>query len=274
MADNCEGDEILGHYSVEERLSEYADMIAPDWCKNFATTLPNCTEINEAGNDLMVQWRAAARVAEFPAVMMSMFSEFASHTLRNAPPATMLPMLADAWGDAFRSHSPQLAKGTLFNRAMRATKEAVGKQVDAATRQTLATVSAETIWRTYLAEKEFRFRIWSTMQSCAVAVYNAYDGFLARCTDGEAGRMADRLKSRYGPEMYEQLFQPRDIQIARELRHAVSHNRGRVTEKLKNLKSDLACRDGLISVYPRDMRQCLAAMGRAAMALARHVADV
>ena len=271
MADSCGDDEILGHYSVEERLSEYADMIAPDWCRNFSSALPHRTEINEAGNDLMVQWRAATRVAELPAVMMSMFSEFASRTLRNEPALTMLPMLADAWGAAFRSHSPQLAKGTRFTRAMQATIEAVDNKLDAAIRESLAMVSTDNIGRAYLAENDFRFRIWSAMQVCAVAVYNAYDGFLARCTDGEAGRLADRLKSRYGPEMYEQLFQPRDIQIARELRHAVSHNRGRVTEKLQKLKPGLACHEGLISIYPRDIRQYLTAMGGAAITLARHV---
>jgi hypothetical protein len=195
--DNCEDDTILGHYSIEETRAEYADMIAPGWCKEFAAALKNAPVIKEAGNDLMVQWRAATRVADFPAVMMAMFSEFASSSLRNQPPATMLPMLAEAWGAAFRSHAPSLAKGTLFNTAMRATKESVRNKVDAATRKALATVSTDAIWATYVAEPAFRFRVWSTMQVCAVAVYNAYDGFLFRCTDGEEGRIGDRVKRRY-----------------------------------------------------------------------------
>jgi hypothetical protein len=45
-----------------------------------------------------------------------------------------------------------------------------------------------------------------------------------------------------------------------------------MTEELENLKSGLACHDGLISVYPRDIRRYLAAMGGAAMSLARHLA--
>jgi hypothetical protein len=111
------------------------------------------------------------------------------------------------------------------------------------------------------------------MQVCAVAVYNAYDGFLAACTEGgEERRIAERLKSKYGQGVSEQLFQPRDIQVARELRHAVSHNRGRMTEKLKRLDSRLDCHDGLISVRPRDIRRFLAAMGGAAIALSHHIA--
>jgi hypothetical protein len=247
-------------------------MIAPGWCKEFAAALKNAPEIKEAGNDLMVQWRAATRVADFPAVMTSMFSEFASRTLRNEPPATMLPMLAEAWGAAFRSHAPSLAKGTLFNTAMRATKESVRNKVDAATRQALATVSTDAIWASYLAESAFQFRVWSTMQVCAVAVYNAYDGFLARCTVGEKGRIGDRLENRFGSTLYQDLFQQRDIQIARVLRHAISHNRGRMTKDLEKLKPRLACHDGLISVYPRDIRRYLAAMGAAAMSLTRHFA--
>jgi hypothetical protein len=273
MNDNCEDDEILGHYFIEETRSEYAAMISPDWCKDFAAVLKNSPEIKDAGNDLMVQWRAATRVAEFPAVMMSMFSAFASSSLRTQPPVTMLPMLAEAWGAAFRSHAPSLVKGTLFNTAMRATKESVRNKVEAATRKGLAAVSTEAIWAMYVAEPAFRFRVWSTMQVCAVAVYNAYDGFLAMCTQGEEqDGIADRLESRYGPVLCQKLFQPRDIQIARLLRHALSHNRGRMTRKLEKMKPRLACHDGLISVYPRDIRRYVAAMGGAAMTLAAHLA--
>jgi hypothetical protein len=272
MNDNCEDDEILGHYSIEETRSEYADMISPDWCKDFAAALKNSPEIKDAGNDLMVQWRAATRVGDFPAVMMSMFSAFASSSLRTQPPATMLPMLAEAWGAAFRSHAPSLVKGTLFNTVMRATKESVRNKVEVVTRKGLAAVSTDAIWAAYVAEPAFRFRVWSTMQVCAVAVYNAYDGFLFRCTDGEEGRIGDRVKRRYGAELYQELFQLRDIQIARVLRHSISHNRGRMTEELENLRPGMSSHDGLISVYPRDIRRYLAAMGGAAMSLARHLA--
>lgn len=273
MAAGYSNDEILGSYTIEDRFSEYFDLIRPEWWQNFAGAIEKAPEIRDAGNDLLVQWRSATRVADFPAAMMVMFNQFADTTLKSQMPSDMAPMLAEAWGKAFRAHAPKLADGTLFNTAIRATKESFGRRMATVNRDTIRELSGEQIWQSYAALKEFRFRVWSTMNVSTVAAYNAYDGFLKRCTHNAPGDgLKERLKARFGATMYVRLFQHPDIQIAREVRHAISHNRARVTRKLENLRPGLQVHDGLISVYPCDMRRFLSAMGDAAMDLARSLA--
>lgn len=121
MAAGYSNDEILGSYTIEDRFSEYFDLIRPEWWQNFAGAIEKARGIRDAGNDLLVQWRSATRVADFPATMMVMFNQFADTTLKSQMPSDMAPMLAEAWGKAFRAHAPKLADGTLFNTAIRAT---------------------------------------------------------------------------------------------------------------------------------------------------------
>lgn len=83
MAAGYSNDEILGSYTIEDRFSEYFDLIRPQWWQNFARAIEKAPEIRDAGNDLLVQWRSATRVADFPAAMMVMFNQFADTTLKS-----------------------------------------------------------------------------------------------------------------------------------------------------------------------------------------------
>lgn len=263
-------DAVVGRISVDSRMNEYANLLPPDWVENFVEQLTAFPMYGELGNRLLFRWRGVARVADFPKVMMDIFGRFAEGVLAAHPIKDRTQPIASHFAEAFRAKAPRLARHAHFHVALRHAEESTQSKLRsvlvAGESVALETVRPEKLWQEFIANGDFCFRVWSSMQAACVAAYNAYDGFLRECAPGP-GEIKDRLERKYGKTLSQQVFQSRDIQIARKTRHALTHNQALLTDELSRMPHGLFVEGGLISIYPVDLRRFFHAMGQAAIEL-------
>lgn len=263
-------DAVVGRISVDSRMNEYANLLPPEWVESFVEQLEAFPMYGERGNRLLFQWRGIARVADFPKVMMDIFGRFAEGVLAAHPIKDRTQPIASHFADAFRAKATRLARHTHFHVALRHAEESTQSKLRsvlvAGESVALETVRPEKLWQEFIANGDFRFRVWSSMQAACVAAYNAYDGFLRECAPGQ-DKISDRLGRKYGKAVFQRVFQSKEIQIARKTRHALAHNQALLTDELSRMPHGLFVEGGLISIYPGDLRRFFLAMGQAATEL-------
>lgn len=263
-------DSVVARISVDSRMDEYANLLPPAWAESFVEHLRAFPIYDEPGNRLLFQWRGIARVADFPKVMMDIFGRFAEGVLAAHPIKDRTQPIASHFAEAFRVKAPRLARHAHFHVALRHAEESTQSRLRSALMAgesvALETVRPEKLWKEFIANSDFCFRVWSSMQAACVASYNAYDGFLRECAPGE-DKIKDRLERKYGASMFQRVFQSKDIQIARKTRHALTHNQALLTDELSRVSHGLFVEGGLISIYPVDLRRFFLAMGQAAIEL-------
>lgn len=265
-APNDFDEKIIAAIEIDPHLDDYKHLLSTEWCKTFSDSLRTAPSIEDAGTRLIFQWRAITRVADFPATAMHIFSSFAEGVVRRQPLADAAQPIAEAFSESFCKRAPKLARQPLFRGALQHatndTKAKLERCLDAA----LSTSTPDEAWHMFVADKAFRFRVWASLQTAAVAAYNAYESFLGEPLPPQTGREGfdDRVKKHYGGAMHNRLLSKQEITVARLLRHAISHNQGRCTTQLNAVNHRLAVHDGLVSVFPGDIRRFITAMGAAA----------
>lgn len=259
-------DDVIAKIMIDPHLANYKDILSSAWCKQFCGSLKAAPEIEDAGLRLVFQWRAISGVADFPSAAMHIFSSFAESVIRHQPIAGVAEPLADSFASAMQTRAPKLARQSLFKGALRHAAADTKKKLESALGAASSTVTPEQAWNAFREEKAFRFRVWASLQTASVAAFNAYESFLTEPLPPRVGREGfdDRAKAHYGVTLYQRLLHTNVIDVVRQLRHAISHNQGRATEKLNALNHGLATHDGLISVFPGDLRKFIQAMGTAA----------
>jgi hypothetical protein len=276
VAPCCSADDAtIASILVEHRLCEYDNLLPAEWCKSFSAAIQQAKELEAPGLRLVMQWRAATRVAELPATMMYIFSEFANGVLLDQALGHAAEPLANSFASAFRDRAPSLARKPLFSGAFHHATRMLRAKLEQADAIGRSTVVPEEVWRQFYDNKPFRFRLWASMQVSVVAAFNAYEGFVAEVAGPRIGNegLDDRVSRCLGEPMYDRLLKTQEINVARLLRHAISHNQGRCTSKLSALKHGLAQQDGLISVFPGDIRRFIWAMGTAATDVVKFIAS-
>jgi len=253
-------------------MEEYPNLLPATWAEKFVQHLIAVPHYDTQGHRLLFQWRAIEHVADFPKVMMDMFGRFAETVLATHPIKDRTKPIAGYFADAFQSKAPRLARHPHFRVALQhaedVTQSKLRSALAAGESAALETVLPGKLWQDFIANADFRFRVWSSMQAACVASYNAYDGFLRACAPGK-GKLEDRLKQKYGKALFQRVVQEKDIQVARKTRHALTHNQALLTDDLLHMTHGLHVEANLISIYPRDLRRFLLAMGDAAIELVK-----
>jgi hypothetical protein len=119
-------------------------------------------------------------------------------------------------------------------------------------------VETEMAWRRMLNQSEFQISIWGSQRLYYGAVYYAYEDFLARCyrlsagqPEYEVGRgFSQDFRDQYSAWLRDCCWSDPKIHIARLTRHALVHNGGRLTPKLKELKHGLRLYGEDIQIFP------------------------
>lgn len=97
------------------------------------------------------------------------------------------------------------------------------------------------VWQEYLQRPEFRAALWKTAENSFVSIYYAYEDYFVRVLKilgkWDSLRITDRdFKARAKTIIEEQTFNrcwgDNRIEVAREIRHAITHNGGRPTSNL------------------------------------------
>ena len=130
----------------------------------------------------------------------------------------------------------------------------------------------EPIWAEFMTDTAFRLSLWSSQQIAFVAFYNAYEAFLVDCLKVATGLTSLRtkmeafrkgLRNAFQDDIADPCWFHSEINIARLIRHALSHNGARQTEDLKKQQHDIRLIGENLQIVPEDNHRMLRRLRKA-----------
>jgi hypothetical protein len=161
---------------------------------------------------------------------------------------------------------PTVTADPTFLSELRATILDVLDEVAAIRAKHSLEVSEEDIWNQFLIIPEFQFYIISSQRFCYLTTYAAYESFLVgivrqslnddhiRASDKNP-KFYNRLKEAVGESLASKCWSSPPVDVAREIRHSLMHERARMTKNLEPFRKHIRLVDEEIQIHPSDNRQ-------------------
>lgn len=273
-------DQIKQDIFLDDRLASYRKLFSDDWPHRLDKFIDDAPKLRRLGFDLLMQWRGAAYTAEFPATLIDHFSSFAAGFVREPTPNTDILKLATALVARCSREIPELTVDPSVQNKLRELFVEMGAQLTDFDRNQTYEFPREEIWKRYLQEHVYQITLWSSLRICYIAIFNAYDNFIAQSTQIAAAdaniKTTDRdfnkrFSAAFGEPMLQQCWHTNDMHIIRRARHSLSHAGGRDTEPLQKLTHSIRIEDGKLQITPDDLRHEYETLKTNVLSFAEHV---
>lgn len=252
-------DEMGRNVRVDIRFDSYHNIFNDDWGERIVALVKSSPKLSALVFDLLIEWRAAAYTAALPVTILEHMKAFHDGFVNTAEINTTLLRLADAVIPKLAEIVPNLTADPVMVRDLRSAIVDTGAKIEAARDKAEFEFPLEETWRDYLTDHVYQLSLWGSQRICYVSIYNSYDNFLARAVRIAASlpscRTSDRdfnknLTTSFGEPNFKKCWTDSKLNIARLVRHSLSHAGGRITNDLEKLEHGFAMLDDRIQVMP------------------------
>lgn len=259
-------DEVLRTIEIDPRMSQYEGYLPDDWTEAVGATATNTAGLYQIVVDLILAWRTTAYTASMPTVTIkAMRNSTLGYATFHSPDASLIAFGEDALVKVSQRVPELVDNGSLRAKLM---ETLVTMADDFRVKRAAVTpeMPLEPIWQDMLGEHAFVISVWSSQRVAYVAFYNAYEAFLVDCAKRALGvtqlRAIDKafleaLRTGFGADLSGTCWGHQEIQIGREVRHALSHAGGRETENLAKHRHGIRLIDGVLQIWPEDNHRLL-----------------
>jgi hypothetical protein len=256
----------LRNIYIDDRMESYNGYVPDDWSEKTFGLVTHGSALDNLLVDLLLTWRTTAYTACMPAVLIkSIQSSTLGYAEYAAPDASVV-----AFGDNILAKLSRTVPELVADRKLRAKLMEGLVTLAADFRDTRAKVSPqlpiEPIWQDFLKQDAFAMSIWSSQRVSYVAFYNAYESFLVDCAKLALGtsqlRATDKdfkeaLRSGFACDISVSCWMHSEMNIAKLVRHALSHAGGRETADLVKQKHGIKLIGGVLQIVPHDNHNLL-----------------
>jgi hypothetical protein len=249
-------DDFVGRIVYDNRLDSYKSFFDHPWAKRLSEFTKG-TRLDGAACDLCLDWKSAALTSRMPWLHVTSLSDF-HDGYTSGGPSVALKLL-----DALANRIPKEMASNLSRNRQRELQAIIlrlKKDVDAVLGDTPA-LDPKKVWGNYLSIEEFGLSLWSSQRLCYAAVYYGYEDFLRRIvsefgfakkTHMSTKDVAKGFEKIVGPAIaFACIFGP-EITLARNVRNAIVHNGGRVTDEIMKSPVSFRTDGGRVQIMPED----------------------
>lgn len=244
---------------VDIRYESNQNFFNDDWGERIFALVKDAPQLEQLILDLMIGWRAAAYTASLPATVIAHVKAFHDAFVNTSEINTTLLRLCDAVLPKLALKVSDLSSDPRLVRDLRVAIIEIATEVETARKNNRVDFPLEDTWKDYLEDPVYQLSLWGSQQICYVAIYNAYDNFLAhavriarsldKCRTSDKDFKEQFVRS-LGRPLLDKCWTNAELNIARLVRHALSHAGGRVTSKLAKQKHGFTVYDNRIQVMP------------------------
>jgi hypothetical protein len=238
-------------FFLDNNLESYKTFLDHQWARGIAQQT-NGTPLEEIFFDLQWAWKGAANTFFMPwFTVTTMVAAGLGAASDHAFPERYAAAIQDRL-------SNRMELTNMATKRLRKELQQISEEVRAVNERPPA-FDLQLAWQTMLNQSEFRLSIWGSQRLVFAAVYYAYEDFLARCyrlSTGKAeyevgSKFTQDFRDQYGETLRDFCWCDNKIHVARLTRHALLHNGGRLTSKLKRINNHgLMLRGEDIQVFP------------------------
>jgi hypothetical protein len=139
------------------------------------------------------------------------------------------------------------------------------EQVKQKVRDSAPPFDRQKLWEAYLSVGEIPWALWASQRLAYGSLYYGYENFLQRAI--ELGKGDDEYRAYnpaelkrdftalFGAAMATECLDDPDIEIARRVRNALTHDGGRESVKLHALHHGIRISDGQLHIFPEDVQK-------------------
>ena len=208
-----------------------------------------------------MEWKAAAYTASMPVELLRHVKAFHDNFVNTGELNTHLLQLAFGIPGELVKELPELTGDPELLRKLQTKVMGIGARIHEARTAAKVEFPLDQLWNDYLKESVFQLSLWGSLRICYVAIYSAYDNFLARMVGVVLGQrvrtnqdFVKHLRNAFGEAICDRCWTQTPVLIARLARHSLAHAGGRVTDELRNLKHGFEVRDDRIQIVPRNVK--------------------
>ncbi len=258
---------------TETDINAYRGYVPDDWGEATIGPIPVGTVLERLLLDLGISWRSASYTAQMPATSIRGMHAAAVGRSSFVSPDSSIVTFSEGIIGRLAQRIPELTE----NGSLRAKLIAELATIAAEFRDQAAAVKnefpVEPIWSEFMEDVAFRISLWESQRAAYVAFYNAYEAFIVRCLKVGTGRPSLRsndktafneaLRTGLAKDISGPCWSHHEINIARLVRHALSHNNGHETEDLRKQKHGIRLVGDILQIVPEDIHKMLRRLRKA-----------
>jgi hypothetical protein len=241
---------------VDDRMDSYQSFFDGEWARRVSKVAEG-TPLDPFVFDLAFSWRGAANTHRMPWMMVQAVKSFensyrssVSSLSDDFVQAVRLRLLSEM-GDRLQPeqrHELQ-AKVDRIEGDVRAVRSTIGSQV---------VFNPKQLWDEWVVMSEFQFCLQASQRLAFGALLYAYEDFLLRCFRLQSGKADYQIGRKFSEDfaaafsigLRDYCWSDPEVNVARQVRHALVHNGGRETDTLRKLGHGIRVEDGELQIMP------------------------
>lgn len=258
---------------IETDIKSYERYMPDDWGDKTITPIPTGTVLERLLLDLAMSWRSTSYTAQMPVTSIRAMHAAAIGRGSFVSPDSSIIAYSERIIGELTLRVPVLTE----NGALRAKLVGELATIAAEFRDRAAAVvdeyPIEPIWEQFMKVTAFGISLWASQRVAYVAFYNAYEAFIVGCLKVGTGlpslRSTDKktfnqaLRTGLGNDVSNSCWSHHEINIARLVRHALSHNGGRETVDLNKQRHGIKLIGDELQIVPADNHRMLRRLRKA-----------
>lgn len=273
-------EEITRTTGIESQREVYREFYDQQWGAEFTFSLQN-TKVWDSGVDLIRNWQAASQARSWPSLMVNMVEASLRKNFEEVTPLSTkkIRFIRDRLAGHLKSSGETLRPA--FYRKLEDALVDLDRHADHSMESARDQVISEMddVWDHLVPLRMFHNMIWSSEITAYASLYYNYEWFMKECV-----RRARNLEDYefHSPDLgkvfteglgYKCTNEP-EIQIAKYTRHALIHNGGHLTAKLKSLPHRHRTEDGELQIAATETTRLFHTLKDKAMLLAKAAKNV
>ncbi|HEY3966238.1 MAG TPA: hypothetical protein VGM05_16885 [Planctomycetaceae bacterium] len=256
-------------------LVAYGNFLPDEWAESVFEKAKTAPCLDNLLLDLTQTWRAVAYTASMPSAFVRSVQgavlSYARHKTSDASIASFGGHVLSRVADELRD---EVSLSRKLRRTIAGRISVIAKEFREQAAKIEPQMSIEEVWQEFFRKDKagdgFAQSIWGSQRVSYVAFYNEYEAFLIQCAKVVLGKSSlritdksgkkefyDALRSKFGTDLFDVCWGHSEINIARLVRHALSHAGGQETDDLKKLNHGFMLADGKIQIGPQHVHRML-----------------
>ncbi len=260
--------------TTDPDINAYQGYLPDEWGPKVIGPIPEGTVLERLLLDLAMAWRSASYTAQMPATAVRAMHAATAGLANYSSNDASIADFADKVIGKLAEQVPELhSNRTLSNKLVNRLNDIATGFRDRA-RQAKLEVPIEPMWASFMQQVSFRISLWSSQRISYAAFFNAYEAFLVDTLKVGLGvsslrvttkkEFNEALRTALGTDISGPCWRDIDLLIPRLVRHALSHNGGRVTSDLSNHQHGIALVGKELQIFPADLHRMLKPLLKAA----------
>jgi hypothetical protein len=257
---------------TDSDIKAYEGYIPDDWGEKTIEPIPEGTVVERLLLDLAISWRSASYTAQMPATSIRAMHAAAVGRSNFVSPDSSIVAYSDRIICSLSKRVPELVEYSGLGARLVAELATIAAEFRDRAAAVKNHFPIEPIWAQFMSDPAFRISLWASQRVAYVAFYNAYEAFLVDCVKCATGASSMRtqdegfkkgLRTGFAKNIADSSWFHAEINVARLVRHALSHNGGRRTEDLKKQKHGIKLIGEELQIVPEDNHRMLRRLQKA-----------